>query len=57
MPDFSKNYPTSKNIGNSTNSLTETEISENVTKAGVTTDYFKNIIVVKNSPACTLYSK
>lgn len=30
---------------------------ENVTKAGVTTDYFKNIIVVKNSPACTLYSK
>ncbi len=34
MPDFSKNYPTIKNIGNSTNSLTETEISENATKAG-----------------------
>lgn len=29
---------------------------ENVTKTGVTTDYFKNIIVVKDSSACTLFS-
>ena len=32
-------------------------LSDDLTKTDVTTDYFKNLIVVKNSPACTSFNK
>lgn len=32
-------------------------LKDNLTKSGVTTDYFKNLIVVKNFPAWTIFNK